>query len=79
MPTRHPELEGPLFHGSTVEVRKVDLAQGEADKDFGRGFYATSDKGQAEKFAVIKARRERAAAGRVSVFSLSDAKGLRIL
>ena len=52
-------LDGPLdlFHGSNVEVSKPDLALCAPRKDFGRGFYLTSSKEQAESFARTVTRR----------------------
>ena len=46
-----------LFHGSSVEVSKPDLARCAPRKDFGRGFYLTSSVEQARSFARIVARR----------------------
>lgn len=63
-----PELAEPLFHGSVVQVRDIDLSRGVVKKDFGRGFYTTTIRIQAEKFALIKARRENVSGGWVSVF-----------
>jgi hypothetical protein len=67
-----------LYHGSTVEVVAVDVTLGAPRKDFGRGFYTTTHLSQAERFAQIKARRERLAAGYVSVFRMPDVEGLAI-
>ena len=46
-----------LYHGSNVAVELPDLARCAPRKDFGRGFYLTSDLGQAEEFARIVTRR----------------------
>ena len=45
-----------LYHGSNVEIEKVDLSRCMPYKDFGRGFYLTSILGQAEKMAARTAR-----------------------
>jgi hypothetical protein len=63
-----PELAELLFHGSIVRVRDIDLSMGAVKKDFGRGFYTTAVRIQAEKFAQIKAHRENIPGGWVSVF-----------
>lgn len=39
-----------LYHGSYCEVREPDLKKCQARKDFGKGFYLTSFKEQAESF-----------------------------
>lgn len=39
-----------LYHGSYCEVSEPDLARCEERKDFGKGFYLTSSKEQAEGF-----------------------------
>lgn len=44
-----------LYHGSDIEIKEVDLAQSRINKDFGRGFYLSSDLDQARKFAKYKA------------------------
>lgn len=45
-----------LFHGSNINVKTIDLAMCRPYKDFGRGFYLTEIKGQAEKMAARVAR-----------------------
>ncbi len=32
-----------LFHGSTVDIRQIDLAKSKPNKDFGRAFYLSDD------------------------------------
>jgi hypothetical protein len=46
-----------LYHGSNVLVEKPDLTRCRPRKDFGRGFYLTSSRMQAESFARTIARR----------------------
>lgn len=41
-----------LYHGSNTVIGEIDLAKGRPYKDFGRGFYLTTIKEQAEKMAV---------------------------
>lgn len=62
-----------LYHGSNVEVRKPSLLKSRKKTDFGRGFYTTTQKEQAEHWTTIK--RGRAKTGRriVSVFEVDDA------
>jgi hypothetical protein len=42
-----------VFHGSFTEIEAVDLSKCQANKDFGRGFYVTKFKKQAEEWAEI--------------------------
>ncbi len=45
-----------LFHGSNIEIDKIDLSKCRPNKDFGCGFYLTTIKSQAEKMARRVAR-----------------------
>ena len=63
-----------LYHGSTMAVRKPIVSRGRGKTDFGKGFYTTTSREQAEKWAQIK--RDRIgdeAHAIVSVFELDDA------
>jgi hypothetical protein len=73
-----PELDGPLYHGSTVRVERVDVRFSAPGKDFGRGFYMTTVKDQAAKFAALKARRSNLKTGYVSVFRYIHNPDIRI-
>jgi hypothetical protein len=42
-----------VFHGSYTEIETVDLSKCQANKDFGRGFYVTKFRKQAEEWAEI--------------------------
>ena len=42
-----------VFHGSYTEIETVDLSKSKANKDFGRGFYVTKFRKQAEEWAEI--------------------------
>ena len=44
-----------LYHGSTEDITKIDLSKSKPNKDFGRGFYLSAEKEQAEKLAEYKA------------------------
>jgi hypothetical protein len=67
-----------LYHGSVTPVPEIDLSHSAPNKDFGRGFYTTADKVQAEKFARLKAKRATVPAGVVSVYSFHETEGLHI-
>jgi hypothetical protein len=45
-----------LYHGSNVDVKVIELAMCRPYKDFGRGFYFTVLKEQADKMAKRVAR-----------------------
>ena len=45
-----------LYHGSNTIIEEIDLSKGRPNKDFGRGFYVTTIKEQAEKMARRVAR-----------------------
>ena len=72
-----------LYHGSTVEVERIDLARCRPGKDFGRGFYVTSSRDQARAFVRLAVKREReyaadATCGYVSVYRFSNPGGLSL-
>ena len=50
-----------LYHGSYIGVEQIDLSQGSKNKDFGKGFYVTTDEKQAQRFvrpSIRKALRQ---------------------
>lgn len=54
-------FDGMLFyHGSYCEVRTPDLEKCAAFKDFGKGFYLTSSKEQAESFINVSLKKAKA-------------------
>ncbi len=42
-----------VFHGSYTEIGTIDLSKCQANKDFGRGFYVTKIRKQAEEWAKV--------------------------
>ncbi|MDO5341475.1 MAG: DUF3990 domain-containing protein [Bacteroidia bacterium] len=46
-----------LYHGSNIKIEKIDLSKGRINKDFGKGFYLTTVKSQAEEMAKRKAKQ----------------------
>ncbi|GHV71459.1 hypothetical protein AGMMS49928_23300 [Spirochaetia bacterium] len=73
-----PELAALLYHGSTIGVSAIDLSLSARGKDFGRGFYTTSRRDQAIKFARLKAKRLGTQYGFVSVFQYTHNPELAI-
>ena len=66
-----------IYHGSNVAIKNPNAGFGRSNLDFGRGFYATTLKDQAEKWAL---RRAVMMSGKafVSVYEF-DLTGLDIL
>ena len=48
-----------VYHGGVSEIRHPDLAHAKTRLDFGKAFYLTTFKAQAEKWAKRKASRMR--------------------
>jgi hypothetical protein len=42
-----------VYHGSYTKIVEIDLSQAQANKDFGRGFYVTKFRRQAEVWAEV--------------------------
>lgn len=61
-----------LYHGSNVEVKKPSLRMGRKKTDFGRGFYTTTQKEQAEHWTSIKLDRAKKGRKVVSVFEVDE-------
>ncbi len=63
-----------LYHGSTMAVRKPTISRGRTKTDFGKGFYTTTNREQAEKWAQIKKDREKDDNARavVSIYEVDD-------
>ena len=62
-----------LYHGSNVEVRNPSLRYGRNNTDFGKGFYTTTQREQAEKWTEIKLDRAKIGKKTVSVYEVDDA------
>lgn len=63
-----------VYHGSDVEVKQIDLSRSLMFKDFGPGFYVSSDLKQAQAFAKYKADRPKSTTHNpvVSTFDFDD-------
>jgi len=44
-----------LYHGSTVNIERIDLSKSRPNKDFGSGFYLSEDRQQALRMGEFKA------------------------
>ncbi|MDE6226878.1 MAG: DUF3990 domain-containing protein [Muribaculaceae bacterium] len=43
-----------LYHGSNVKIERIDLDKSKPFKDFGKGFYLSDTKHQAEEWRLSK-------------------------
>ena len=63
-----------LYHGSNVEVIRPRIPERLRALDFGAGFYTTSSREQAAKWAKAVMKRRRVGIPCISVFSLDEAQ-----
>ena len=61
-----------LYHGSNVEVSRIDLSKCTKYKDFGQGFYLTSIKQQAREWAEKVAKRFNAGEPTLNTYDFDD-------
>lgn len=47
-----------LYHGSTIDIERIDLTMSKPNKDFGRAFYLSEDEQQALEMAQFRAEFE---------------------
>jgi hypothetical protein len=63
-----------LYHGSNVIVEKPEVNAGRRALDFGVGFYLTSNREQATRWAQVVTRRRQNGAAILSCFEFDDSK-----
>jgi len=61
-----------LYHGSDVVVDNPKIIKSNRTLDFGNGFYTTTSKEQACKWASIKKNREQSENGILNIYEISD-------
>lgn len=61
-----------LYHGSNTEVMKPKISSGLRALDFGAGFYLTSSKEQADRWARIVTKRRRNGSATLNVYELDE-------
>lgn len=61
-----------VYHGSTIEVKNPDTDHSYRNLDFGKGFYVTTVREQAERWARRKADLVGAASGVISVYNMTE-------
>ena len=67
-----------LYHGSYLIVENPNLDFCNAYKDFGKGFYLTTDKKQAERFAVIVSRKKGTTTKFVNIYEFTYSNELSL-
>ncbi len=61
-----------LYHGSNVEIAKIDLNRGRRGKDFGQGFYLSADRDQAQMMAERTVDREESGTAILTMYEFDD-------
>lgn len=61
-----------LYHGSNVNIKKIDLSLSRKGKDFGCGFYLNANKQQAMDMAIRTANRMKAGTPTISAFTFDE-------
>lgn len=46
-----------LYHGTTVDIKEIDLQKSKPNKDFGKGFYLSAEKSRLLLWLIIKLNR----------------------
>lgn len=68
-----------VYHGTTMKIEKPDVQHSKKNLDFGQGFYVTTIKKQAEKWAKRKAMRTNTKA-MINVYEMrQDYNGLQTM
>lgn len=68
-----------VYHASYAKIEKIDLSFSRPNKDFGLGFYVTTDYLQAKKFAKLIAKRNSINKVYINKYVLSDLKDLDVV
>lgn len=62
-----------IYHGSNIQITRPLIDKGRRNLDFGKGFYTTRIKSQAQKWAfLVASRKSREPLGIVSIFELDE-------
>lgn len=61
-----------LYHGSNVAVETPQILKTDRKLDFGTGFYLTSSYEQAEKWAILTARRRENGIPTITVYEVDE-------
>ena len=63
-----------IYYGSNVEVKEPGLNYSAKNRDFGQGFYLTSDKNQAKSWAIKKVNLTQIGSPVVSMFEIYESE-----
>ena len=61
-----------LYHGSNIIIEEINLSMGRVGKDFGRGFYLSPDRSQAEKMAETTTFKLSSGTPSITAFEIED-------
>lgn len=61
-----------LYHGSNVFIEKIDLTRSHPDKDFGKGYYLTDIRTQAEAMSIRRVRIAGEGEPTLTVYSFDE-------
>lgn len=67
-----------VYHASYAAIEDIDLSFSKPNKDFGQGFYVTTDYEQAKKFAFIISKRRKTTTAYINSYLLTDINGLDV-
>lgn len=63
-----------LYHGSNVFIEKIDLTRSLPDKDFGKGYYLTDIRTQAEAMSIRRVRIAGEGEPTLTVYSFDESQ-----
>lgn len=63
-----------LYHGSNVFIEKIDLTRRHPDKDFGKGYYLTDIRTQAEAMSIRRVRIAGEGEPTLTVYSFDESQ-----
>lgn len=62
-----------LYHGTNVDFERIELSRCKPNKDFGKGFYLTDVRHQAQQMAIRKCTFEETGSPLIQVYEVDDA------
>lgn len=68
-----------VYHASYEKIENIDLSFSKPNKDFGEGFYVTTDYEQAKKFAYLISKRKKVKKAHINKYMLSNFDNLEVL
>lgn len=61
-----------VYHGSDTDIKVIDLSKSQSGKDFGRGFYVTKYRQQADEMAIRTAKLHKTYTPTVTTFEFKE-------